>query len=165
MSGSAPRVEDPARCAPTELHIHPVMPPPQVVSVGPHVPRAAAVPEGVRGAVVCSGDVCIIRRSFIRQMLDDPRMLSSRPWRRSTGPDGRIELRVRGVYPGSVADVIGLREGDAIIAIDGRPLPSAHSPTQLGATLEQREGFTLTVRRAGQPQTLRYWFIDDGPSS
>lgn len=166
------RVEVPARCAPPGAFLTPAT---ATATATPQRPCAPAcsrsppsptrAPDGVRGAVVCSGDACIIRRSFVRQVLDDPRMLSAHPWRRSTGSDGHRGLRVRGVYPGSVAEVIGLREGDMIVAVDGQPLACAESPTRLVTTLEQRDGLTLAVVRGEQHLSLRIQFVGDEPSS
>lgn len=123
--------------------------------------RHAVIPSGVRGAVVCSGDTCTIRRSFIRRVLDDPRMLSDLRWKVVRRAGGQATLRVRGVYPGSVADVLGLRNGDEIVTIDGEPLHPGQVPGRLGRALLLRDGFTVDLRRDDTVHTRRYTITDD----
>lgn len=126
----------------------------------PPRPATPTIPAGVRGAVVCSIHGCTIRRSFIRQLQQDPRMMGRGPWQLGPEPGGHAHLRVQGVFPGSVADVLGLRNGDAIIAIDGQPLPRSTPLLSPTAMLEATDGVTLTVRRRGAIEILRYVLVD-----
>lgn len=114
-----------------------------------------------RGAVVCSTHGCTIRRSFIERMLRDPSLLG--PHARVEGVQGPAEsqgLRVLGVYPGSVPDLLGLRSGDVITEIDGMPMRTASDLEKLGPVLGERDGLALTLRRGELRQTLRYRVID-----
>jgi hypothetical protein len=101
------------------------------------------LPQGAKGAVICSRDGCTIRRDFAIWLLDNPGMLGE------TSIEG---LRIRGAFPGSLADLLGLRNGDTIVAIDSVAL---RPPTLGGA-----DGITVTLLRDGMRHTLRYRIID-----
>jgi serine protease Do len=62
-------------------------------------------------------------------------------------------LWVSGVLPGSTADLAGLRQGDLIDQLDGRPVKDVAG---YGAALRTRSGRTLTIHllRGGRPMTL-----------
>lgn len=116
---------------------------------------------GAHGAIVCSSHGCTIRRSFVERMLHDPSLLG--PATRVLGvqgPAGPQGLRVLGVYPGSVPDLLGLRSGDVITEIDGTPMRSPGDLARIGAALGERDGLSVTLQRSGLQQTLRYRVID-----
>jgi len=116
---------------------------------------------GAHGAVVCSSHGCTIRRSFVKRMLRDPSLLSP-PMRvfGVHGPSGPEGLRVLGVYPGSVPDLLGLESGDVITKIDGMPMQEPSDLLELGDSLGERRGISLTLQRGALQQTLRYRVID-----
>jgi S1-C subfamily serine protease len=64
-----------------------------------------------------------------------------------TGPGA---ARIRGVVPGSPADVAGLREGDVICAVDGVSVGSATSLRQALARHSPGERATVLVTRGGR---------------
>ncbi len=116
---------------------------------------------GARGAVVCGSHGCTIRRSFVERMLHDPSLLA--PPTRVVGvhgPSGPEGLRVLGVYPGSVPDLLGLRSGDVITEIEGMPMHEPGDLAKLGDALAERRGITVTLRRGELQETLRYRVID-----
>jgi type II secretory pathway component PulC len=122
-------------------------------------PRSAI--DGARGAVVCSPHGCTIRRSFVERLLHDPGLLGPAARVEGVGePGGPHGLRVLGVYPGSVADLLGLRNGDVIVELDGRPMRSPEDLGGLGGSLGDRDGIALTLHRGALRQTLRYRVID-----
>ncbi len=115
-----------------------------------------------RGAVVCSSHGCTIRRSFVERMLRDPGLLG--PTARVQGVQGPSEgaqgLRVLGVHPGSVPDLLGLRSGDVITEIDGVPMRAPSDLARVGASLAERDGIALTLQRGELRHMLRYRVID-----
>ena len=117
--------------------------------------------RGTRGAVVCSGHGCTIRRSFVERMLHDPSLLGPQARVQGVrGPGGTQGLQVLGVYPGSVPDLLGLRSGDVITEIDGVPMREPGDLRKLGESLEASRGISLTLQRGELRQTLRYRVID-----
>ena len=68
-------------------------------------------------------------------------------------PDG---LRVFAVFPGSPADRAGLRAGDLVLAIDGRPLASLDDLRALMTAFNPAGGeVEVAIRRDGKDVTLR----------
>lgn len=73
--------------------------------------------------------------------------------------------RVTGVPPDSAVAKAGLRPGDRLLAVDGRPadftvLSSLHQYAESGRAYElsvEREGKPLALRMKYLPMTLRYW--------
>jgi S1-C subfamily serine protease len=125
------------------------------------VRRSAERPEldGARGAVVCSSARgCTIRRSFVERMLREPSLLAP-PTPMAGMPDGTEGLRVLGAYRGSVADLLGLRSGDVITAIDGIPVRSPADLAQIAKALGAHDRLVLTLLRDGLRQTLHYRVI------
>lgn len=94
-------------------------------------------------------------------MLHDPSLLGPATRVQGVqGPAGAEGLRVLGVAPGSVPDLLGLRSGDVITEIDGMMMRSPGDLAKVGGMLESRDGLALTLRRGELRQTLRYRVID-----
>jgi regulator of sigma E protease len=66
----------------------------------------------------------------------------------------RVDLYVRGVEPGSPVDKAGVKRGDRIVAIDGKPLPSA---LLLSIALNEHgdKPFKLTWRSGGEEKSAQ----------
>lgn len=71
-------------------------------------------------------------------------------------PEG---LRVFAVFPGSPADNAGLRAGDYVLAIEGRPLQTLDDLNELMTSFNPLAGDTeVTLRRDGSEMTIRVAF-------
>ena len=71
-------------------------------------------------------------------------------------PEG---LRVFAVFPGSPADNAGLRAGDYVLAIEGRPLQTLDDLNELMMSFNPLAGDTeVTLRRDGREMTVRVAF-------
>lgn len=118
--------------------------------------------SGTRGAMVCSDGGCTIRRSFLTSLLREPGLLGQgtrvRPARSEDGTTDGLQLR--GVFPGSVPDLLGLRSGDTVLAIDGRATRSPSDLVQRIRALDHVGGFTITVRRHDVVHTLSHRVVD-----
>lgn len=116
----------------------------------------------VRGAVVCSDQGCTIRRSFLTSLLQDPGLLGQHVRLRSVrGEHGTTPgLQVHGAFPGSVPDLLGLRSGDTILSIDGKPTRSTADLARIVRSLDRPGAFTVTLQRHDLRHTLRHAVID-----
>lgn len=119
--------------------------------------RSAA---GASGVVVCGDGGCRIRRSFLTSVLHEPTLLGHptrvREIRERQGVEG---LQIRGVFPGSLPDLLGLRSGDTILSIDGLPTRTTAELAAVARALDRVGAFTMTVDRHGIRHTLRHWVI------
>jgi membrane-associated protease RseP (regulator of RpoE activity) len=64
-------------------------------------------------------------------------------------------LRFDSIHEGSLLAKLGLRKGDVITAVDGRPLHSLDDAASLYARLSAVKNAAVSVTRAGKPVTLR----------
>ena len=60
------------------------------------------------------------------------------------------------VRPGSFVSRVGLRAGDIILRVDGRPINKLEDAAAAYAWLRVTDRFTVDVMRAGQPMRLHY---------
>jgi hypothetical protein len=67
-----------------------------------------------------------------------------------TGPG----VRVGGVVPGSVAEKAGLREGDVIVSIDGKPVASLQGYSDILKTMSPGQSVSVGLTREGKEITL-----------
>ena len=74
---------------------------------------------------------------------------------RSVGLDRPQGLLLADVYPGSAAARAGLRQGDAILSVDGQPVNDETSLNYRIGTRRLGEEVTLTFQRGGKVQTAR----------
>ncbi|MCS6914576.1 MAG: PDZ domain-containing protein [Myxococcales bacterium] len=66
--------------------------------------------------------------------------------------------RILAVQAGSLAEGMGLRPGDIVLRIDGRPIHSVGDAVSAYAWLRLTDQFTMDVLRDGRLLTLRYVF-------
>lgn len=76
------------------------------------------------------------------------------------GVEGRTGAVVTVVEPGSAAAEAGLREGDLVLSLDGRPLAGAADIRTRFGLLPIGAKVTLEVIRAGRPLTLKGQIAD-----
>ena len=60
------------------------------------------------------------------------------------------------VRPGSFVSRVGLRVGDVIVRVDGRPINKLEDAAAAYAWLRVTDRFTVDVLRSGQPMRLHY---------
>lgn len=105
-------------------------------------------------AVRCEGEVCVIDRAAV---LDPhaPKLPTARivP---SMKEGEVVGLKLYGVRSNSLLHAMGLKNGDLVVAVDGRTLRGLDDAMAAFARLRHASDFTLHVDRRGQPITKRY---------
>lgn len=118
-----------------------------------HAP-AAPLPEG---AVRCPAeDHCIVSRAVLDGLFNDPREIEAQakimPWVKG---EQVLGFKLYGVRPGSLPKLLGLRNGDAVIAADGAALASMADALAVVQRLRTADSVDLEIERKGQRQRLR----------
>lgn len=124
-------------------------------------PAAASSTVDARGAVVCRVDRCTVRRSFVRRLVGDPGLLGHGTRLVPRYEDGTLTgLKVFGVHPGGIADLLGLVSGDTIVEVDGRGLGWPEAFIGRAGRLLESEHVELTLEHAGRRRTMQYELVD-----
>lgn len=139
-SAVAPEASAPAEPAPPS----PAPPPPPSAP-----PRAAnAAPQ----------TAFLVPRSHLNRSLDEGFV----PGRDVTAAfEGEHGVRLQLVRPGSFLAKVGLRSGDLVTSIDGRPLRSAQDGMAAMSWLKVTEQARVELVRDGQPLTFSYVFASN----
>lgn len=73
------------------------------------------------------------------------------------GPDGEFDgYRLSAIRRNTIADKLGIRNGDIVHSVNGKPLNSMTSAMDAYNTLQNEKGFTFEVTRRGQKMTMKY---------
>ena len=131
------------------------------VAIDPAAAREVIQRTGQRGVpVIVAGDEVIV--GFDRPRLE--RLAERATATAAETPAPRLGLRVKdapggaeigAVHPGSTAERAGLRAGDVVEQVDGRPVRSAADLEGLAQHLGAGASLVLQVRRDGERLHLR----------
>lgn len=73
------------------------------------------------------------------------------------GPNGEIDgYRISSIRRGTALDKLGLRNGDVLTSVNGRPLDSVESVARLVTELRDSREITLDVRRRNKEEQIVY---------
>ncbi|TNF24371.1 MAG: hypothetical protein EP329_24955 [Deltaproteobacteria bacterium] len=98
-----------------------------------------------------------VERAMLDEELKDPALLASEARATPSYDGGALRgVKLVGVRPGSLYRALGLRSGDVVTAIDGRPLTSASRPVDLLQQLGRASTVSVAVARRGRDTTLTY---------
>jgi S1-C subfamily serine protease len=95
----------------------------------------------------------VIARSLLDRELSDFQGLSDQASVAQLSAGG---FRLSRLRSGSFVERMGLRVGDIILRVDGRPINSADDASAAYAWLRVTDHFTVELVRDGRPITLRY---------
>lgn len=73
------------------------------------------------------------------------------------GPDGEFDgYRLSAIRRNTIADKLGIRNGDIVHTVNGKPLNSMSAAMDAYNTMQNEKGFTFEVTRRGQKMTMKY---------
>lgn len=116
--------------------------------------------EGAAEAVLCTEPApgridCTIERAFIDTLLANPALLAKQarvvPRMRDGDYDG---FKLYGIRSGSLPKLLGMKNGDAIIEINGTPLGAMDEVLELYTSLRKETRFLVELERKGLPVAL-----------
>jgi hypothetical protein len=103
-----------------------------------------------------------VPRSEVKGWFADPGALAQTgraiPHRDAAGEiDG---FRISGIRRGSIPEGLGLRNGDVVHAVNGKPLVGMEAASQALSVLQSADRVVVDLSRRGEPLRLTYRFVD-----
>jgi general secretion pathway protein C len=130
----------------------------EVLSMKDRYDAQPAQPEGTTAGTQ-SGDTITVKKEDVdhafRNMNEMLAQVRVRPTFSEGKPGGFMVSRIRS---GSFFEKMGLKNGDIIRGVNGKPLQSADRMLDLYRTMKSGSEVTLTVKRRGKDENLRYAF-------
>ncbi len=107
--------------------------------------------EGADDAISCSDEHnCTVDRAFVEQLLAKPQQLMSQARMAPVAKDGETAgFRVSGIKTGSLAKLIGLKNGDVVSEINGQRLGTVDDALAMYTKLRSAKHLSVTVERGG----------------
>ena len=132
-------------------------PPPAPVAKPSAKPTAEAKPsksvaiDGADTAIDCANEnSCTVERAFVDKLMADPRQLMSQARMFPVTKDGETAgFRVSGIKSGSLATMIGLKNGDVVSEINGSKLGTIDDALAMYQKLRRASHLSVTVERGG----------------
>jgi general secretion pathway protein C len=113
-------------------------------------PSAREIP-GARDAIACNGNACTVDREFVEALLANPRMLARQAKILPAVKDGQTHgFRLSRIRRGTLPRLLGLQNGDTLLAVNGTNLDSMDQAISLYAKLRRASDLSLTVERKGK---------------
>jgi general secretion pathway protein C len=119
-------------------------------------PAPAAPPPGANAGAVSKRRITLQRAQVesamgnISQLMGEAKL---EPNLTDGNPNG---LLITDVKPNSLFRRMGLRNGDVILGVDGKPIESVDDALRLYENLKAADGASLDIKRRGQNQTIEY---------
>lgn len=114
--------------------------------------------EGDEGVEKVSDNKFIVDAKLVEEAMKDPEKLASQM--RVTphkGADGSVEgYRLSGIRRNSLFSKLGIKNGDVVHAVNGKPLTSVSSAMSAYETLQKDKNFSFEITRRNQKQTFEY---------
>lgn len=126
-------------------------PAPEPSAVSPNVPTppTSSAPDPLADRVNCQeGKRCTIERSLIQDVMSNPAQLGGIRAFPSGGG-----FKIAGVRRGTLLHQLGLRNGDVLTGVGGKPLASIDDALSLLPLLRSASNVEVTLSRKGKPIT------------
>jgi len=111
-----------------------------------------ALPVGAEQAVDCSEEHrCTLDRSYVMEMLANPSTLMAHMRVMPSVHDGVMRgVKLYGIRPGSLPKLLGFRNGDLVVSINGVPLNGADGAMGTYSKLRQVDTLAVEIERKGE---------------
>lgn len=107
--------------------------------------------EGAEQAIDCANEnSCTVDRAFVEKLMANPRQLMSQAKMFPVTKDGETQgFRVSGIRSGSLATMLGLKNGDVVSEINGAKLGTIDDALAMYQKLRRASHLSVTVERGG----------------
>ena len=108
-----------------------------------------------RDSIECSSDShCVVAKSFVEELIADPAVLIGQGrFVAKKASDGRRGYAVYGVRKGSLPNLLGVKNGDIVVSVNGVDLGSMDDTLELYGKLRYATRLEVEYVRKGKPQT------------
>lgn len=104
---------------------------------------------------------CEIDRASLERMLDDPSSVAKQARIIPAMQDGISRgFKLYGIRPSSVPSLLGIQNGDIVLAFDGQPLANLEAAMTAFTRVRELETFTLTIERRGEAKQLTIAIVE-----
>ena len=131
-------------------------------------PAAAAAPDPDLAAAIRTVDeqTVEVRRSLIDRIGADPSLIARAARVVPSFHDGRSEgYRVFAIRPDSLFALLGLKNGDTILSVNGKPFTSPDEALRIFSSLRDVRQIVLGLRRRGESATLTIRIVEEPASA
>lgn len=105
---------------------------------------------GAEDAINCPNEnLCIVERAFVESLLANPMMLAKQA-RIVPAKDGEVGFKFYGIRRGSLPKLIGLKNGDKLVAVNGEDLVGIDQAMGLYTKLRRASNLQVTIERKGK---------------
>ena len=134
-------------------------PPPAPPAPPPPPPRAFPPADLARfGVVKLSRSAYVVDRAVVDDLLEEQSEFGSPIRVVPVLVDGRpAGIGLHGIDPDSLAGVLGLQNGDCLLAMNGVPMTSPEQVLRAYAVLRAAHVLDVRLRRHGKPLEMRYY--------
>lgn len=116
---------------------------------------------GAAEAIACddsdpAGPRCTVERAFIESLMANPAMLAKQARVVPSQRDGVVRgFKLYGIRRGTLPKLLGMKNGDMIVAINGEKLSSIDKVMELYTKLRRASHLEFELERKGSPLTLQ----------
>jgi len=112
-------------------------------------PSDSSIP-GAADAINCPNEnLCIVERAFVESLLSNPAALAKQA-RIVPAKDGEVGFKFYGIRRGSLPKLIGLKNGDKLVAVNGEELAGIDQAMGLYTKLRRASNLSVTIERKGK---------------
>ncbi len=136
------------------IEIGGAMPEPKAPTPEPHdAPKAEPPKDGIPGAedsINCPNEnLCIVERAFVESLITNPMSLAKQA-RIVPAKDGEVGFKFYGIRRGSLPKLLGLKNGDKLVAVNGEDLVGIDQAMGLYTKLRRATNLQVTIERKGK---------------
>ncbi len=112
-------------------------------------PSDSSIP-GAEDSINCpSENLCVVERAFVEQLMANPAALAKQA-RIVPAKDGEVGFKFYGIRRGSLPKLLGLKNGDKLVAVNGEELAGIDQAMSLYTKLRRASNLSVTIERKGK---------------
>ncbi|MBC8068891.1 MAG: hypothetical protein IAG13_11205 [Deltaproteobacteria bacterium] len=104
---------------------------------------------GAEDAINCPNEnLCIVERAFVESLISNPMALAKQA-RIVPAKDGEVGFKFYGIRKGSLPKLLGLKNGDKLVAVNGEEMTGIDQAMGLYTKLRRASNLQVTIERKG----------------